>query len=132
MFTTDFESIEKNIFGHFIIISSHQHGYHWPSHAILVSSNASNRSSGLRPVSAQSSCMHDRASRSDFPRPCEGVHRSTSLMSSSLLLQQCPACLVRLILIVIMMGGRWMYSGCFVGCCLHDFLNRHLISIKID
>ena len=27
---------------------------------------------------------------------CEGVHRSTLLMSSSLLLQQCPACLVRL------------------------------------
>ena len=40
-------------------------------------------------------------------RPCEGVHRSTSLRSSSLLLQQCPACLVRLILIVFVMGGRW-------------------------
>ena len=25
-----------------------------------------------------------------------GIHKSTSLMSSSLLLQQCPACLVRL------------------------------------
>ena len=30
-----------------------------------------------------------------------GVHRSTSLMSSSLLLQQCPACLVRLTWIVL-------------------------------
>ena len=35
-----------------------------------------------------------------------GVHRSTSLMSSSLLLQQCPACLVCLAWIVFMMGGR--------------------------
>ena len=35
-------------------------------------------------------------------------------MSSSLLLQQCPACLVRLTLIVFMMGGRWPYSSCFV------------------
>ena len=40
-------------------------------------------------------------------------------MSSSLLLQQCPTCLVRLILIDFVMGGRWPYSCCFVGCCLH-------------
>ena len=46
-----------------------------------------------------------------FARPCEGVHRSTLLMSSSLLLQQCPAYLVRLILIVFMMGGRWLLCG---------------------
>ena len=49
--------------------------------------------------------------------------RSTSLMSSSLLLQQCPACLVGLILIVFVMGGRWPYSCCFVGCCLQDLVN---------
>ena len=41
----------------------------------------------------------------------------TSLMCSSLLLQQCPTCLVPLALIVFMMGGRWPYSWCFVGCC---------------
>ena len=35
-----------------------------------------------------------------------GVHRSILLMSSSLLLQQCPTCLVRLTLIVFVMGGR--------------------------
>ena len=40
--------------------------------------------------------MYVRAGRPAFARPCEGVHKSTSLMSSSLLLQQCPACLVRL------------------------------------
>ena len=56
-----------------------------------------------------------------FVRPCEGVHRSTSLMSSSRLLQQSPACLVCLILIVFVIGDWWPYSCCFVGCCLQDF-----------
>ena len=49
-----------------------------------------------------------------FARPCDGVHRSASLMSSSLLLQQCLACLVRLTWIVFMEGGRRLYSCCFV------------------
>ena len=52
-----------------------------------------------------------------------GVHRRTSLMRTSLLLQQCPACLVRLIWIVFVMGGRWPYSWCFMGCCLQDMFN---------
>ena len=38
-------------------------------------------------------------------------------MSSPLLLQQCPACLV------FVMGGRWPYSCCFVGCYLQDLFN---------
>ena len=38
--------------------------------------------------------MYVRAGRPVFAWPYVGVHRSTSLMSSSLLLQQCPACLV--------------------------------------
>ena len=36
---------------------------------------------------------------------------------------QCPTCLVYLILIVFMMGGRWLHSYCFVGCCLQDLFN---------
>ena len=44
-------------------------------------------------------------------------------MSSSLLLQQCPVCQVRLILIVFVMGGRWPYSCSLVGCCLQDLFN---------
>ena len=48
-----------------------------------------------------------QAGRPDFAWPYAVVHRSTSLMSSSLLLQQCPACLVRLTWIVIVMGGRY-------------------------
>ena len=49
------------------------------------------RSSGLHPVSSYSCWMYVRAGRPAFARPYVGVHRSTSFMSSSLLLQQCPA-----------------------------------------
>ena len=58
------------------------------------------RSSGLHPVSSHSCCMYVRAGRPAIAWPYAGVHKSTSLMSSSLLLQQCPACLVRLTCIV--------------------------------
>ena len=51
------------------------------------------RSSGQHPVSSHSCWMYVRAGRPAFARPCVGIHKSTSLMSSSLLLQQCPACL---------------------------------------
>ena len=47
---------------------------------------ASGRSSGLHPVSSHSCCMYVRAGRPAFARPYVGVHKSTSLMSSSLLL----------------------------------------------
>ena len=84
---------------------------------------ASGRSSGLHPISSHSCWMYVRGGHPAFVRPCEGVHRSTSLMSSSLLLQQCPAYLVRLTWIVSMMGGRWPYSWCLVGCCRQDLFN---------
>ena len=58
------------------------------------------RCSGQHPVSSHSCWMYVRAGCPAFARPCVGVHKSTSLMSSSLLLQQCPACLVRLTWIV--------------------------------
>ena len=50
------------------------------------------RSSGQHPVSSHSCWMYVRAGRPAFSRPCVGVHKNTSLMSSSLLLQQCHAC----------------------------------------
>ena len=46
-------------------------------------------------------------SRPAFACSCEGIHRNISLMSSSLLLQQCPACLIRLTWIV----PRWVVGG---------------------
>ena len=78
------------------------------------------RSSGQHPVSSHSCWMYVRAGRPAFARPCVGIHKSTSLMSSSLLLQQCPACLVLLTWIVFVIGGRWPYSWCLVGCCCQD------------
>ena len=80
----------------------------------------SGRSSGQHPVSSHSCWMYVCAGRPAFARPCVGVHKSTSFMSSSLLLQQCPACLVRLTWIVFVIGGRWPYSWCLVGCCRQD------------
>ena len=67
-------------------------------------------SSGLHPVSSQSCCMYVLAGRSALAQPYVGVHRSTSLMSSSLLLQLCPACLVRLTWIVFVIGGSLVCS----------------------
>ena len=84
---------------------------------------ASVRSSGLHPVSSQRCSVYVRAGRPAFARPYAGVHRSTSLMSSPLPLRQCPACLVRLTWIVFVMGGRWPYSWCLVGCCCQELFN---------
>ena len=112
-----------------IIMSCHQHRYPWPSlatspyHSSLLAG-----SSGLHPVSSHSCCMYVRAGRPAFAWPYSGVHRSrslmsTSLMSSSLLLQQSPACLVRLTCIVFVMGGKWPYSWCLVGCWRQDLFS---------
>ena len=81
---------------------------------------ASGRSSGLHPVSSHSCWMYVRVGHPAFARPYVGVHRNTSLMSSSLLLQQCPACLVRLTWVVFVIGGWWPYSWFLVGCCRQD------------
>ena len=83
----------------------------------------SGRSSGLHPVSSHNCSKYVRAGRPAFYRPYVGIHRSKSLMISSLLLQQCPACLDRLTWIVFVMEGRWPYSWCLVGCCLQDLFN---------
>ena len=45
-------------------------------------------------------------------------------------IQQCPAYLVRLILIVFMTSGSWPYSCCFVGCCLQDLFNIAQYAVK--
>ena len=76
-----------------------------------VSFIASGRSSGLHPVSSHRCCMYVRAGRPAFARPYGEVHRSTLLISSSLLLQQCPACLEA--------GGRIVGAlwGVAVGTC---------------
>ena len=74
-------------------------------------------------VSVQSCCRSVLVGHSTLACSCVGVHRRTSLMNSSLLLQQCLTCLVCLIWMVLEMGGRWTYSCCFVGCCFQDLFN---------
>ena len=105
----------------FIIMSCRRHGYPWLS--LATSPNCSSRLACLQgyPVSSHTCCMYVWAGCP--ARPYVEFHRSTSLMSSSLLLQQCPACLVRLIWIVFVMGGRWPYNWCLVGCWRQHLFN---------
>ena len=90
---------------------------------VSLSFIAFGRFSGLHTVSSHSCCMNVWAGRPAFDWPYAGVHRSTSLTISSLLLQQCPACLVRLACIVFVIGGRLPYSWRRVGCCYQDLFN---------
>ena len=62
-------------------------------------------------------------------RPCEGVHRRRSLMSSSSLLQQCPVCLVHLIWMVLTIGGKWPCSCCFAEYCFQNLFNIALSNL---
>ena len=89
--------------------------HHHVAHAARVSMTISRQpslsfiapgsSSAEQPVSSHSWSMYVLAGRPTLACPCVGFHRRTSLMSSSLLLQQCPACLVRLTRIACEMGG---------------------------
>ena len=124
----------KNAYGHIYIYIYHHHHIVLAARISLTLSRHSSlsfialgRSSGQQPVSSHSCWMYVRAGRPAFARPCVGIHKSTSLMSSSLLLQQCPACLVRLTWIVFVIGGRWPYSWCLVGCCCQDLIACKLI-----
>ena len=127
---------KKSVTLDWLYFSYHFHHHHHHHHVVLpaqisltlsrhlsLSFIASGRSSGLHPVSSQSYCLYFRAGHPVFAQPYVGLHRSTTLMSSFLLLQQCPACLGRLTWIVFVMGGRWPYSWCLIGCCLQDMFN---------
>ena len=75
----------------------HIHVYHHHHHHIALVARISltlschsslsfialGRSSGQHPVSSHSCWMYVRAGRPAFARPCVGIHKSTSLMSSS-------------------------------------------------
>ena len=118
-----YEDLCTNMYHHHHHIVPQAHISLTLSRHFSLSFIASGRSSGLHPESSHCCCMFVRAGRPAFAWPYVGVHRSTSFMSSSLLLQQCSACLVRLTWIVFVMGGRWPFSWCFVGCCRQDLFN---------
>ena len=121
---------------HFLKNIAHHHHHHHHHHVMSqawitltlsryfsLSFIASGRSSGPHPISSHNCWVYVRAGCPAFARPYVGVHWSTSIMSLSLLLQQCPECLVRLTWIVFVMGGKWPYSWCLVGCCHQDLFN---------
>ena len=57
-----------------------------------------------------------------------GISWRTSLMSSSLLFQQYPTCLTWM---VHEIGGKRLYSCCFVGCCIkYLFEKAHIILVQ--
>ena len=106
---------------------------------------ASGRSLELHPISSHSCWMYVRVARPAFGRLYVGVHRSTSLKSSSLLFQQCPACLVRLTCIDFVMciwgAFRDVYLGSIscvylgsISSLIHIWLNNTdiLSSRRID
>ena len=103
-------------FNHVYETILHRHHHHYavqPARISLTLSRhfslsfiASGRSSRLHPISSHSCCICVQASRPAIAQLYVGVHRSTSHMSSSLLLQQCPACLGSLTWIVFVMGGH--------------------------
>ena len=126
-------NISKSIYPQMILnlIYHHHHHHHVVplarisltlSRHFSLSFIAFGRSSGLHPVSSHSCCMYLRPGRFAFAWPYAGIHRSTSLMSFSLLLQQCPMCPFRLTCIVFM-GGKWPYRWGLVGCCRQDLFN---------
>ena len=109
-----------------IIMSCHLNGYPWPS--LATSPYHSSLLAGLQGYipypHIPAVCMFELVVLLLLG------HMSTSLMSSSLLLQQCPACLVCLTCIVFMMGGKWPYSWCLVECCNQDLFKAVIVNIK--
>ena len=99
-----------------IIMSSHQRRYPWPSLATPPYRP-------LLPAGLQGYIRIDTELLYVGSSWSSCLCRSTSHMSSSLLLQLCSVCLVCLIWTIIVMGGRWRYSSYFVGWCLQDLFN---------
>ena len=86
---------------------------------------APGRYSKLHPVSAL------LAGRPTFEQLCIGVNWRTSLMSSSLLPQQCSTILVRLTRMICVMGSKWPDTCSFVWCCFqHFFKNQHALFLN--
>ena len=109
-----------------IIMSCQQHGYPWPS--LATSPYSSSLLAGLQgyiPYPHRAAvCMFELAVLLLFGH-MRGVHRSTSLMSSSMLPQQCPACLARLTWIVFVMGGKWRRCPWCNGYRHRNWTRRH-------
>ena len=107
-----------------IIMSRYQHGYFWlslatPPYRPLVLA-------GLQGYLHRAAvCMFEL---DVLPllvplKGSTGVHHFWARPKFSNSVPQCPACLVRLILILFVTSSRWPYSCYFVGWCLQDLFN---------
>ena len=111
---------------HKLFLNHHHHVVQITHISLTLSRNSflfpifSGRFSSQYPVSVQSYCWYVLIARPTSARPGEGLHRRTLLMSSTLLL---PVCLVRLIWMILEMGGRLPYSSYFVRCFFKDLFN---------
>ena len=93
-----------------LLFSHHHHHHHVALSAqifLTVSSQTSLSSIAFGRATSRigTELLYVGSNRTSCLCQCQVVHRRTSLTSSSLLLKQCPACLVRLILIVFVMGA---------------------------
>ena len=98
-----------------IIMSCHEHGYPWPSLA-----TPPNRSSLLVGPQGYIPYPH-RAAVCRFKLVILLLlgHMRGSIVEHRLWARPC-FCMCGSSFIVFVMGGRWPYSWCFVGCCLQD------------
>ena len=95
-----------------------------------LSSIAPGRSSRLHAMFIQNCWRLVLVGRSTLACPCEEVDKKPPLTSSSLFLQQCPVCFVRLIQMVSEMGDKLPYCCCFVCCCFQDlfYIDRSILA----
>ena len=103
-----------------IIMSGHQHGYPWPS--LDTFPNRSSLQGYIPYPHITAECMFELVVLL-LPGHMWGSIRVHPSWARPLLLQHCPACLVRLTWIVLVIGGRWPYSWCLMGCCRQDLFD---------
>ena len=107
-----------------IIMSCRQHGYPWPS--LATSPYCSSPMAGLQGYipypHIATECMFELVVLILLGHMWGsiGVH---PLWARPLLLQKWPACLVPQTWIFFVMGDRWPYSWCLLGCCRQDLCN---------
>ena len=102
-----------------IITLRHQHGYLWPTLATLLIVYYFRQV--FRATSRIGTKLLYVGSRWSYCL-CSSMWRGLQEYITYEFVPTSPG-VVCLTLIVFMMGGRWPYSCCFVGCCLQELFN---------
>ena len=88
-------------------------------------------SSVVHPLSSLSCTIYVFRGRPCFHCPCKGSHRSTSLIISSLLRQQCPEKCILCYLIVIVIFGIFPYNQYYTYYLAIFYLRQHVAFLYI-